>query len=293
MPTVSFDNAVGDGDLSDITGGGALDNWTAVPVTGDTMLVANSSGNSSGQLIGNCVSPAAWSGGPIIPAIWLFRFGPGGCTAKSLGTESTAVTLSASTHVKVQGNGYLPFANISAGTSGAKIAQLTITNVARVLLSTGDIDEIRCVGVGSVYIGAGVAFIKLRVSRGTRVFIESPSSSTTWTELVVADKSCEIRTFRGMANAATAVIHGRVDWEGTSSNGNSSSKAWVAPGAIFNDRSSGTKYNIELMPAASLTAEGAVQSPTWSGVKWYPGANIQRTLNGVTITISSEDPIDA
>ena len=58
-----------------------------------------------------------------------FRFGTGAGVQRKIGTATTAVTIEASIQAEIQGNGYLQYVNLSAGTSTSKVAILKISNV--------------------------------------------------------------------------------------------------------------------------------------------------------------------
>lgn len=265
------------------TGGlGADGSYSSTPGSGDTIIVASGSADFS------TLDTTALTN---IPDNWQFRFGYGGCLTKSLGTASSAVTLEAPNGaVRIDGNNYLQFANISAGTGGSKQGKLKISNVPVVVLTTGTIDEIELDNCGSVVIGSGVVYLKLRTLNGTKIVLdESNATKPTLVEIGPGTSSMDNR--RGLANSSTLLIFGRMDFTSSASNGNSSSWIYVAPSGICNGKSSGTIYNIEILPGGSLLASNCIQNQTWTVIRPWKGSTVQRTGVGFTITITGEDSV--
>ena len=116
------------------------------------------------------------------------------------------MTIEASIQAEIQGNGYLQYVNLSAGTSTSKVAILKISNVPSAVDRRRAFDVIEAYNVGSLYIGAGVNFLTLRVA-GTNVFVEQESSGSK-PSLVEVAKGASVRTKRSFANAAYCTNEG-------------------------------------------------------------------------------------
>jgi len=273
MATVTYN---GTGDLN-------LDgSFSSTPGSNDTIIVAAGSADFAG------VNTTALTN---IPDNWQFRFGYGGCLAKSIGSATSALTLEAPGGVvRIDGNNYLQFCNISAGTGGSKQAKLKISNVANVVLTTGTIDEIELDNCGSVVIGAGVVYLTLRTLNGTKIVLDE-SNATKPTKVIIGAGTSSSDNRRGLANSSTLVVAGRMDLTSSASNGNSSSWALVQGGGVLNGKSSGTIYNTEIMPGGSLLAVNCIQNQTWTVIRPWKGATVQRTGVGFTITITGEDSV--
>lgn len=266
MATVTFVDTANDGTLSADT------QYSTTPGAGDTIIVAAGTKDLTGdaQSLTN------------IPGIWQFRFGTGGCLARKIGTATTAVTIEASIQAEIQGNGYLQYVNLSAGTSTSKVAVLKISNVPSAQLTAGAFDVIEAYNVGSLYIGAGVNFLTLRVAPGTNVFVEQESSGSK-PSLVEVAKGASVRTKRSFANAAYCTNEGSIQFEGAAGTGNSSSVVWNS--GIITGQSTGTLYGLNNKTGGEINANGATQNQTWT-VKSWAGSKLQRSATGIAITIT-------
>lgn len=287
MATVTFIDAAATGNLAGtLATQYAVGGTPTAPTTGDTINVLS----TTLPLVGDCTA-GTFSG--IVPAIWNFRGGSGGTgtaggwTGRKIGTPTTAVTLSASTSATIKGGGLLDYVNLSAGTSGNKVAKLTIKNVPTVVLTTGTIDDVRFENCGTVVIGAGVVFLSARFSGCGQVSIES--NGTKPTKVIIIRST--VRDARGSANSSSVTVGqgGLLIREGTSSNGNSSSVMEIA--GRLNDQSSGVLYNAEIFSGGTLDPTGSTKDLTWTVIRPWQGSNVVRTDPSITVTITGEDPI--
>lgn len=259
---------------------GADGSYSSTPGSGDTIIGAAGSLDLTGDMTGLT----------NIPAHVQWRFGTTGCLGKRMGTASTALKLVASNTARIDGNGYLQYVNLSAGTTTKKVAKLKVSNVATVVLTTGTIDEIELDNCGTVVIGSGIVYLKFRCTNGTKIVLDE-SNATKPTLVYLDATSASLDNRRGMATGSVVVTAGRINFTGTASNGDATSTLLATPTGTINGQSSGTLYNAEIMPGGNLLAQNSVQNQTWTIIRPWKGANVQRTGVGFTITITGEDAV--